>query len=165
MTQYFGKYRGLVTNNVDPNRMGRLQVSCSQVLELNLLAWAMPCVPFAGFGEGFYMMPTIGSNVWVEFEAGNPERPIWTGCFWSEQQIPAKALLPTVRTITTLGAELTLDDTPGAGGVTINVGPPVVPIPCTISAGVDGITVTTGVGTVAVQAAGVDVNNGALKVI
>lgn len=165
MNQYFGKYRGLVTNNIDPNRMGRIQVSCAQVLELNLLAWAMPCVPFAGISEGFYMIPTVGSNVWVEFEAGNPERPIWSGCFWTEETIPVHALLPTVRTITTLGAQLTLDDTPGVGGVTITVGPPVLPVPCTISCGVDGISISTGAGTVAVQAAGVDVNNGALKVV
>jgi hypothetical protein len=165
VTQYFGKYRGLVTNNLDPNRMGRVQVSCSQVLELNVMAWAMPCVPFAGAGEGFYMIPNIGSNVWVEFEGGNPERPIWTGGFWTEQTIPTRAVLPTVRTITTRGAELTLDDTPGVGGVTISVGPPIVPVPCTISCGVDGISVRSGAGTVVVQAAGVDVNNGALRVV
>jgi hypothetical protein len=165
MTEYFGKYRGLVVNNVDPNRMGKLQVSCSQVLGENVLAWAMPCVPFAGFGEGFYMMPMPGSNVWVEFEAGNPDRPIWSGCFWTRQTIPMHALLPTVRTITTLGAELTLDDTPGAGGVTIQVGPPTVVVPCTIKLDVTGIEISVGAATVKLDPATVDINNGALKVI
>ena len=103
MTRYYGKYRGLVTSNLDPNRMGRLQVACPQVLGENLLAWAMPCVPFAGISEGFFMMPMPGSNVWVEFEAGDPDRPIWSGCFWTQQTTPFAAVAPTVRMIKTLG--------------------------------------------------------------
>jgi Type VI secretion system/phage-baseplate injector OB domain len=163
--KHFGKYRGLVTNNIDPNRMGRLQVACPTVLEANPLAWAMPCVPFAGLGEGFYMMPMPGSNVWVEFEAGDPGRPIWSGCFWTTNQIPTEALLPTVRTISTLAARLTLDDTPGIGGVTITVGPPAVAVPCTISCGIDGIEITVGKAKIMLDVVMVNVNDGALQVI
>jgi hypothetical protein len=165
MNPYFGKYRGTVTNNVDPNRMGRLQVSCPEVLELNALAWAMPSVPFAGANEGFYMMPSVTSNVWVEFEAGDPERPIWSGCFWTTQTIPAHAMLPTVRTIATTSATITLDDTPGTGGVTLSLGPAGSPPTCTISCGVTGIDISMGANKVAVRVDGVDVNNGALKVM
>lgn len=165
MTQYFGKYRGSVTNNLDPNRMGRLQVSCPHVLDINLIAWAMPCVPFAGINEGFYMMPAVGSNVWVEFEGGNIEKPIWSGCFWTTQTIPVNALVPTVRTIKTALAELTLDDTPGIGGITLSVIPPAVSAPATIKADASGIEITTGAGTIKVQISGVDINNGALQVI
>lgn len=165
MTEYYGKYRGLVVNNIDPNRMGRLQVSCPRVLGESVLSWAMPCVPFAGLQEGFYMLPTIGSNVWVEFEEGDPDRPIWTGGFWTRQQIPPKALLPTVRTIKTAGAELTLDDTPGAGGVTVSVGPPTVALPCTITCTVAGIEITVGGASIKLDPARVDINNGALQVI
>ena len=165
MTAYYGKYRGLVVNNVDLNRMGKLQVSCPQVLGESILSWAMPCVPFAGVMEGFYMMPNIGSNVWVEFEAGDPSRPIWSGCFWTQQTIPPNALLPTVRTIKTSGCELTLDDTPGAGGITLQVLPPTVAVPCTIKCDVTGIEINVGAAKVKLDPATVDLNDGALKVI
>ncbi len=165
MTQYLGKFRGSVVNNIDPSRMGRLQVSCPQVLGLNLFSWAMPCVPFAGMLEGFYMLPTIGSNVWVEFEAGDPDRPIWSGCFWDPGQIPGNALMPTVRTIKTSGAELTLDDTSGAGGVTIQAGPPVIGLPCTIKLSASSIEISIGGASVKLDAARVNINNGALEVI
>jgi hypothetical protein len=163
--RFYGKYRGTVVNNVDPNRAGRMQVSCPFVLGENLLAWAMPCVPFAGVGEGFYMLPTIGSNIWVEFEAGDPDRPIWSGAFWTSGQIPTEALLPTVRTISTLAGSVTLDDTPGAGGVKITVGAPAVIAPCTISFGIDGIEITVGHAKITLDVAKVDVNDGALQVI
>jgi hypothetical protein len=163
--RHYGKYRGLVMNNIDPNRMGKLQVACPAVLGENVMSWAMPCVPFAGIGEGFYMLPMIGSNVWVEFEAGDPGRPIWTGGFWTTGQIPTEAAFPTVRTISTLGARLTLDDTPGAGGVTLTLGPPTVGVPCTISFGVSGIEITVGAAKITLDPAKVDVNNGALQVI
>jgi hypothetical protein len=164
VSRHYGKYRGTVVNNVDPERMGKLQVSCPKVLGASVLSWAMPCVPFAGRMEGFYMLPAIGSNVWVEFEAGDPARPIWTGCFWDTQQIPTAALLPTVRTITTAAAELTLDDTPGTGGVTLSVSPPTVPTPCTITCTATGIEISIGAATIKLDAATVDVNNGALQV-
>ncbi len=165
MTQYFGKYRGLVVNNIDPNRMGRLQVACPTVLGENVLSWAMPCVPFAGIMEGFYMMPTIGSNVWVEFEGGDPRYPIWAGCFWTQQTIPPKALTPFVRTIKTVGCEVTLDDTPGAGGVTIQVLPPTVGVPLTVKMDVTGILINVGAATIKLDPAQIMMNNGALTVI
>jgi hypothetical protein len=165
MSQFFGKFRGTVINNIDPNQMGRLQVSCPQVLGLNLLSWAMPCVPFAGIMEGFYMLPMIGSNVWVEFEAGDPDRPIWSGCFWGQGQLPPAAVLPTVRTIKTSGGELTLDDTPGAGGITVQAGPPVVAVPCSVKLSASGIEITIGGASIKLDPARVNINNGALEVI
>jgi hypothetical protein len=163
--RYYGKYRGTVVNNIDVHRMGQLLVRCPHVLGPAGFAWAMPCVPFAGPGEGFYMLPNPGANVWVEFEEGDPRHPIWTGCFWLTQGIPPKALLPTVRTITTRAAEVTLDDTPGAGGVTLKVGPPTVAVPCTVSLSVTGIEITVGNATIKLDPATVDINHGALKVI
>lgn len=165
MVTHFGKYRGMVINNIDPFRMGRLQVSCPQVLGENVMSWAMPCVPFAGIMEGFYMLPSIGSNVWVEFEAGDPDRPIWTGCFWGRGQIPTNATVPFVRTIKTSGAELTLSDIPGAGGVTISVGPPTVAVPCTLAFKATGIELTVGGASVKLDPARVVLNDGALEVI
>ncbi|MCB1831203.1 MAG: baseplate assembly protein, partial [Gammaproteobacteria bacterium] len=68
MTQFFGKYRGSVENNVDPQMMGRIQVSVPAVLGDGTLSWAMPCVPYAGPGVGLFTLPPNGANVWVEFE-------------------------------------------------------------------------------------------------
>ncbi len=165
MTKYFGKYRGTVLNNIDPMRMGRLQVTCSQVYGPGVMAWAMPCVPFAGPMEGFYMLPRPTANVWVEFEAGDPDRPIWAGCFWTTQTIPPKAATPFMRTISGLGVDITLDDTPGAGSVMIQALPPAVPNPATVRIDATGILINTGGATIKMTSPNVvDINVGALTV-
>ena len=51
----------------------------------------MPCAPFAGSGVGFFALPPVGANVWVEFEGGDPDYPIWSGCFWGAGEVPAHA--------------------------------------------------------------------------
>jgi hypothetical protein len=81
-TRYYGKYRGLVIENVDPQQIGRVLVQCPDVLGETPSSWAMPCVPAAGIQAGCFIVPPIGSQVWVEFEQGNPDYPIWTGGFW-----------------------------------------------------------------------------------
>lgn len=85
--RYFGKYRGTVSDNADPTSRGRLKVKVPAVLG-DLEMWAMPCVPYAGAGVGFYSLPEPGTGVWVEFEAGDPSYPIWTGCFWADNELP-----------------------------------------------------------------------------
>ena len=162
MKQYFGKYRGTVINNVDPMKQGRLQVSCPHVLGTNVLNWAMPCVPFAGILEGFYMLPQIGSNLWVEFERGDPDLPIWSGCFWGPGQTPPNAALPTTRTIKTLTMELTMDD---ALGFTAQVLPPTVPAPAAVRINATGIELSIGAAVIRLDPAKVSINNGALEVI
>jgi hypothetical protein len=161
MTEYFGKYRGKVINNVDPMKMGRLMVACPFVLG-PAFNWAMPCLPFAGMMEGFFMMPTIGANVWIEFEQGDPNRPIWSGGFWDPGMVPVNAQLPTTRTIKTLATELTLDD---LLGIKLQVMPPAAPVPCTISLGPTGIEITVGAASIKLDPARVTVNDGALEVI
>lgn len=90
MTKFFGKYRGKVTNTKDLNKRGRIEVSVPSVLGDKCL-WAEPCVPYAGKDIGMFAIPPKGANVWVEFEGGNIDRPIWTGCFWSQTEMPKKA--------------------------------------------------------------------------
>ena len=84
---YFGKYRGIVTDNADPTNRGRLKVRVPSVLG-TVESWAMPCVPYAGKKVGFYSLPENGTGVWVEFEAGDPSYPIWSGCFWADNELP-----------------------------------------------------------------------------
>lgn len=91
--KYYGKYRGTVLNNIDPMQQARLLVQVSDVLGLGISSWAMPCVPVAGIQMGMYVLPVIGAGVWVEFEGGNADYPIWSGCFWgSAAEIPPLAL-------------------------------------------------------------------------
>src|SRR5262245_13830722 len=80
--RYFGKYKGVVVNNVDPLFIGRLQVIVPDVASLVPTTWAMPCVPVAGINMGMFSPPLMGSGVWVEFEHGDPSKPIWVGCYW-----------------------------------------------------------------------------------
>lgn len=92
---YYGKYRGTVLQNVDPEQRGRLQLTIPDVLGAIPSSWAEPCVPLAGpTGPpmGVYMVPPIGAGVWVEFEHGDPDHPIWVGCRWgSQSDIPTLA--------------------------------------------------------------------------
>jgi uncharacterized protein involved in type VI secretion and phage assembly len=124
MSQYFGKYRGTVVNNIDPMQMGRLILRVPDVLGLASSTWAMPCVPFTGVQSGFFAVPEVGANVWVEFEQGNSSYPVWVGGFWtSAAQVPVLALTapPTIQTIVlqTVGQnELAVSDVPGPlGGI------------------------------------------------
>ena len=123
--KFWGKYRGTVVNNIDPEMRGRLIISVPDVLSLVPSTWAEPCVPLAGpTGPpmGVYMIPPIGAGVWVEFEQGDPDYPIWTGCRWgTASDIPplAHAGLPVAPNIVmqTLGQNsLVISDLPGPTG-------------------------------------------------
>jgi uncharacterized protein involved in type VI secretion and phage assembly len=120
--RFLGKFRGMVLNNIDPMQIGRLQVQVPDVTGLAPASWAMPCAPVAGIQSGMFALPAIGSGVWVEFEQGNVDYPIWVGCFWgSAAEVPALARLtpPGVAAITlqtTLQNGLTVSDLPGPSG-------------------------------------------------
>ena len=164
MTQYFGKYRGKVENNLDPMQLGRVQVSVPAVLGAGRLSWAMPCAPYAGSGVGFFAVPQVGTNVWVEFEGGDTDYPIYSGCFWGVGEVPALPAVPQMKVLKTDGITLTLSDLPGAGGFTLEVGPPVVPMPLKLVCNAAGIEITNGAASVKLSPASVSLNNGALEV-
>jgi hypothetical protein len=93
--KHYGKYRGLVIENIDPQQIGRVLVQVPDVLGETPSSWAMPCVPAAGIQAGCFMVPPIGSQVWVEFEQGDPDYPIWTGGFWGlVADVPVFATAP-----------------------------------------------------------------------
>lgn len=143
MRRFYGKYRGKVANNVDPLFLGRLQVTVPYILGEGRLSWAMPCVPYAGKGVGLYAMPKLSSNIWVEFEAGDPDYPIWTGCFWGKGDLPVPPpAAPTTKMFKTDTITLTLDDAPGAGGITVEVKPPAVQTPIKLVLDSQGISIT-----------------------
>ena len=80
--RFYGKYRGTVLPIPDPDRRGRLMVQVSDVNGPNINNWARPCLPWGGITMGAYIVPAAGSKVWVEFEQGHPDKPIWVGCWW-----------------------------------------------------------------------------------
>lgn len=165
MTQFFGKYRGTVENNLDPQQMGRLQVKVPAVLGEGTLSWAMPCVPYAGPQKGFFAIPPTGANVWVEFEAGDPDYPIWSGCFWGIGEVPVIPALDFIKVFQTDSITLKLDDTPGIGGFTLEVGPPAVAVPMKLVCDASGIELSHGGASIKLTPVSVSINNGALEVI
>jgi hypothetical protein len=86
--RFYGKYRGLVLNNIDPLQIGRLQATVPEVLGAVPSGWALPCAPYAGTGSGLYAIPPVGAGVWIEFEAGDTSRPIWSGAWWAAGEVP-----------------------------------------------------------------------------
>ncbi len=160
MTQFFGKYRGKVENNVDPQSLGRVQVSVPAVLGEGSLSWAMPCTPYAGSGVGFFALPPTGANIWVEFEAGDPDYPIWSGCFWATGELPVDPAIAEKKVLKTESVTLTLDDTSNAGGVTLEVDSPGVSTPLKMVFDSNGIQITDDETVITITPSDIEIKNG-----
>lgn len=113
--RFYGKYRGLVVDNLDPAQTGRIKAMVPEVLGEVPSGWALPCQPFTGTGAGLYAVPQPGAGVWIEFEAGDASRPIWSGGWWAagevpmdERQTPSQPSRKILRT--ELGLIVSLDD-------------------------------------------------------
>lgn len=167
-TKFYGKYRGTVMENVDPLQTGRLLVQVPDVSNVLPSTWALPCLPFTGLQSGFFAVPEIGSQVWVEFEQGNPDYPIWVGGFWlTAADVPALALagVPGLQQVviqTTTQNTLLISDSPGpTGGILLKSSTGAL-----ISVSDIGITISNGQGaTIIMTGPAVTVNEGALEVI
>ena len=162
---FYGKYRGKVENTVDPLQRGRVQVSVPAVLGEGRLSWAEPCVPYAGDRVGFFAVPPVGTNVWVEFEGGDPDLPILGGCFWESGHLPASPAVADVKVWRTGAVTITASDLPGAGGLTIEVGSPAVSVPMKFACTAAGIELSIGASKLVLSATSVSVNDGALEVV
>ena len=84
--RFYGKYRAQVVDNADPEKRGRLKLKVPSVLGNDVVSgWALPCAPYGGAADqGFYFIPEVESAVWVEFESGLLDYPIWVGTFWAK---------------------------------------------------------------------------------
>lgn len=125
-TKFWGKYQGTVVNNIDPENIGRIQALVPAVSDVALTSWALPCFPVAGIQTGMFTVPIMFSNVWIEFEAGDQDHPIWTGCFYgTAAEVPALAhmvppAIPGITLQTPLQNGISISDVPGAlGGILI----------------------------------------------
>jgi uncharacterized protein involved in type VI secretion and phage assembly len=121
--RYYGKFRGIVTDVRDPLITSRIRARVPEVMGDDESNWALPALPFGGRGMGLFALPSVGAGVWIEFEHGDPEFPIWSGSWWgSAAEVPPALLTsPYQKTMikTESGHSITLDDTPGTGGITL----------------------------------------------
>lgn len=146
--RFHGKYRGLVVRNSDPHQMARVQVQVPDVLGETCSTWAMPCVPVAGAQAGCFALPPAGSRVWVEFEQGDPDYPIWTGGFWEKGQVPNVAHTPTVSP----GGQNLVLQTTGQNTIVVSDG--------AASSDGGGIVLSAGGATIVINQSGIYISNG-----
>jgi uncharacterized protein involved in type VI secretion and phage assembly len=167
LERYYGKYRATCLNNVDPMQQGRIQVMVPDVSTVIPTSWAMPCFPVSGIQNGVFTVPPIGAGVWIEFEQGNPDYPIWVGGYYSAADVPAmaRAVPPGLSGFTfqtTLQNGITISDTPGpTGGILIKTTTGAM-----ISVSDVGIVISNGKGaSISLLGPAVDINTGALTVL
>jgi uncharacterized protein involved in type VI secretion and phage assembly len=156
--RFFGKYRGIVTE-VDAATM-RIKASVPAVLADQPTGWCRACVPFAGDRQGFAFLPEEGAGVWIEFEGGDISYPLWTGCYWRDDEPPSQATDKVRAIVTRAGITILLDE--GNGGTTTITITDRNNNKLTLAAG--GVTVERGGNSVALSDASVSVNDGALEV-
>lgn len=158
LSRHYGKYRGIVTDTQDPKQLGRLRARVPELLGTEESGWALPCAPYAGDGAGLFAVPEVGAGVWIEFEAGDLSRPIWTGAWWQSGQIPDSATPEQKVLKTKSGHTITLDDQGAkvtiadSGGATI-----------TLDSG--GVEIVKGGAKIKLDGTRVTVNDGALEVV
>jgi len=166
--KFYGIYRATVINNIDPMQIGRIQVICPDVSNIIPTSWAMPCVPIAGKQSGTFVVPQIGAGVWVQFEQGDPDYPVWTGGFWGiAAEVPALALAgvpgdPNIVLQSSLQNSIVISDLPGpTGGIMLKS-----TTGATIIVNDTGIYIQNGKGASLVMVGPtVTINNGALVVV
>jgi uncharacterized protein involved in type VI secretion and phage assembly len=169
MTPFYGKYRGVVTDNRDPMQIGRIRARVPDVTGGDETGWAMPCFPAAGQGMGVFSLPKNGAGVWIEFEHGNPDYPIWSGAWYGNlSELPPALLIPPLMQDgkiilkTAGGTSILLDDTPGTGGIILETA-----TGQKIKMGVTGIEIDNGQGAKITMGPGplINVNSGALEIM
>jgi Type VI secretion system/phage-baseplate injector OB domain len=157
-SQYFGKYRGIVDDNDDADNLGRIKAKVPEIYGTEQASpWAWPVVPFAGKAHGLVLLPEVGDGVWIEFEAGDPSRPLWTGGWWAEGEMPKVGKTNARVLVTSGGHQIILDDGDReiklvhSGGAEIKMTD-------------TEIILKVGSKQIKISAAGVDINNSAFKV-
>ena len=157
--RFYGKYRGVVSDNRDPKNLGRIRARVADVFAEDESGWAMPSVPYAGSSVGLFLIPPANASVWIEFEQGNPDYPIWTGCFWAENEVPVSPASADKKVLKTGAGTITLDDTAGANSITIETTNNLK-----IKMDQQGIELSNGGQKIMISASSVSIDDGALEV-
>jgi uncharacterized protein involved in type VI secretion and phage assembly len=153
--RFFGKYRGSVTD-VDAPSM-RIKATVPAVLGDQATGWCRACTPYAGPDQGFAFLPDVGAGVWIEFEGGDVSYPIWTGCYWRDDEQPSQVTDRVRAIITASGHTILFDDDQTTITITDQNNNKV-----TLSS--DGMALERGGNSVAINDSKVSVNDGALEV-
>lgn len=169
-SSYYGKYRGTVTDVDDPNNQCRIRATVPAVLGEVTCGWAWPAAPFAGDQHGMVMLPKVGSGVWIEFEAGRIDNPIWSGAWWASGQRPEPQGAGIRVIVSEKGHTVVLDDEADelklvhAGGPEIKMTGTEIVITCgACEIKIDNSTISFNNGIIKVGAAGVSLVNGAMS--
>lgn len=156
-TRHFGKYRGLVADIADPESIGRIKATVPAIFGAEQSPWAMPCLPYAGPQHGLVLLPEVGDGVWIEFEAGDLSRPIWSGCWWARDQRP-EPQGDTVRLLATSGGhQIFIDEQ--ADEIKL-----VHPGGAEVALGASEISLSLGSCSIKISSTEVNINNGMVKV-
>jgi uncharacterized protein involved in type VI secretion and phage assembly len=159
-TAFYGKYRGVVTDNGDPDNLGRIRARVPDVLGENESGWAMPSVPYAGNQVGLFLIPEANTSVWIEFEHGDPDYPIWSGCFWATGEMPVTPASADKKVLRTAAGKITFDDTSGSNSITIET-----TTNLKIKLDQQGIEISNGSQKIMVSTSSVSIDDGALEVM
>lgn len=158
--QFYGKFRGVVSDNADPNNLGRVKAKVPDVLGDEESGWAMPSVPYAGDSVGLFLIPPTNASVWIEFEHGDPDYPIWSGCFWAENEVPVSPASADKKVLKTGAGTITLDDTQGSTSITIETTNSLK-----LKMDQQGIEISNGSQKIMISSSSVSVDDGALEVM
>ncbi len=154
-SRFYGKYRGTVTQIDEPT--ARIKAKVPAVLGDLETGWCMPCVPYAGEQAGIAFLPEVDAGVWIEFEGGDVSYPIWVGCYWRQNQLPAR-VKKEVKVIKTKGnQQIVFDDKDHAIIITDSN-------ENRVTLDRDGVTIVRKSGKIAVTEDKVSVNDGAMEV-
>ena len=154
----FGKYRGVIAEVGTGDRLGLVRAYVPEVFgDERTSPWARPSVPFAGKSHGFLALPEVEDGVWIEFEAGDLTKPIWSGFWWAEGEIPEPGAERVRVFATSEGHKVVLDDEAGEVRLEHGGGP-------SITLTDRDITLAVGSKTIVLSSSGMKVNDGALEV-
>ena len=156
--RFHGKYLGIVIDNDDPKKLGRVRVQVPEVFGDETTGWCLPCSPYAGNGVGLAAVPPVGSLLFVEWPAGDTTRvPIWSGGAWPDgvQDAGPETLVLT----TPAGHKVVLRDESGSEAIEIEAASG-----AKVSLSNDGISIEFGSQKVAMTRASISLNDGALEV-
>ncbi len=158
--RYYGKYRGQVTDNGDPDNLGRVKAKVPRLLGDEETGWALPAFVYGGASEqGLFAVPDTGAGVWIEFEGGDLSYPIWSGTWFTSNAIPESAQAGKKVLKTKSGHKIVLDDDGGSLEITDSNGN-------SIKMDASGIELSDSNGnSIKMDASGVSINDGALEVM